>query len=149
MDLYRHCRCGPPRIFRECNMDLLFLEARPIPSHALMALLAVVIGGVQLMTAKGTSQYKVLGYIWVSLMMYVSISSFFVSEIALWGAYSPIHLLSAWTMVTLFAAVYFARVSNIKAHQLNMQLLYGLALILTGLFKLLPNRVMGQLFFGT
>ena len=33
-------------------MDLLFLEARPIPSHALMALLAVVVGGVQLMSAK-------------------------------------------------------------------------------------------------
>ena len=32
--------------------------------------------------------------------------------------------------------------------QLNMQLLYGLALILTGLFTLLPNRVMGQIFFG-
>ena len=70
-------------------MDLLFLEARPIPSHALMALLAVVIGGVQLISAKGTSQHKVLGYIWVSLMMYVSISSFFISEIRLWGAYSP------------------------------------------------------------
>ena len=82
-------------------MDLLFLEARPLPSHALMALLAVVIGGVQLMSAKGTSQHKVLGYIWVSLMMYVSISSFFISEIQLWGAYSPIHLLSAWTVLTL------------------------------------------------
>jgi uncharacterized membrane protein len=30
-----------------------------------------------------------------------------------------------------------------------MQLLYGLALILTGLFTLLPSRVMGQIFFGT
>ena len=113
-----------------------------------MALLAVVIGGVQLMSAKGTSQHKVLGYIWVSLMMYVSISSFFISEIQLWGAYSPIHLLSAWTVLTLCTAVYFARVRNIKAHQLNMQLRYGLALILTGLFTLLPNRVMGQIFFG-
>ena len=67
VELYRHYRYGP-RNFRECNMDLLFLEARPIPSHALMALLAVLIGGVQLMSAKGTSQHKVLGYIWVSLM---------------------------------------------------------------------------------
>ena len=64
-------------------MDPLFLEARPIPSHALMALLAVVIGGVQLMSPKGTCQHKALGYIWVSLMMYVSISSFFISEIQL------------------------------------------------------------------
>lgn len=64
-------------------MDLLFLEARPIPSHVLMALLAVVIGGVQLISVKGTPQRKALGYIWVSLTMYVSISSFFISEIQL------------------------------------------------------------------
>ena len=97
-------------------MDLLLLEARPIPSHALMALLAVLIGGVQLMSAKGTSQHKVLGYIWVTLMMYVSISSFFISKIQFWGAYSPIHLLSVWTVLALFTAVYFSRVGNIKAH---------------------------------
>ena len=129
-------------------MDLLFLEARPIPSHALMALLAVVIGGVQITSATGTPKHKVLGYIWVILMMYVSISSFFISEIQLWGAFSPIHVLSAWIVLTFCTAVYFARVGNIKAHQLNMQLLYGLALILTGLFTLLPNRLMGQIFFG-
>ena len=125
-------------------MDLLFFQSHPIPSHALTALVAVLIGGVQLMTVKGTPQHRVLGYIWVSLMIYVSISSFFISEIHLWGAYSPIHLLSIWTVLTLCTGVYFARVGNIKAHQLNMQLLYGLALILTGLFTLLPNRVMGK-----
>ena len=129
-------------------MELLFLETRPIPSHAITALLAVIIGAIQLASGKGTMQHRVLGYLWVSMMMYVSISSFFISEIHLWGTYSPIHLLSAWTVLTLCTGVYFARVGNIKAHQLNMQLLYGLALILTGLFTLLPNRVMGQIFFG-
>ena len=89
-----------------------------------------------------------LGYLWVSMMMCVSISSFFISEIQLWGAFSPIHLLSAWTVITLCTGIYFAGTGNIKAHQLNMQLLYGLALILTGLFTLLPNRVMGQMLFG-
>ena len=129
-------------------MELLFLETRPVPSHAITALLAVIIGAIQLASGKGTMQHRVLGYLWVSMMMYVSISSFFISEIQLWGTYSPIHLLSAWTVLTLCTGVYFARVGNIKAHQLNMQLLYGLALILTGLFTLLPNRVMGQIFFG-
>ena len=129
-------------------MELLFLEARPIPSHAITALIAVIVGGVQLTSTKGTRQHKMLGYIWVTLMMYVSVSSFFISEIQVWGAYSPIHLLSGWTILTLCTGVYFARVGNIKAHQLNMQLLYSLALILTGLFTLLPNRVMGQIFFG-
>ena len=129
-------------------MELLFLETRPIPSHAITALLAVIIGAIQLASGKGTMQHRVLGYLWVSMMMYVSISSFFIAEIQLWGPYSPIHLLSAWTVLTLCTGVYFARVGNIKAHELNMQLLYGLALILTGLFTLLPNRVMGQIFFG-
>ena len=129
-------------------MELLFLEAKPIPSHAITALVAVIIGAIQLISAKGTRQHQVLGYLWVSMMMYVSISSFFISEIQLWGAFSPIHLLSAWTVITLGIGIYFARSGNIKAHQLNMQLLYGLALILTGLFTLLPNRVMGQMLFG-
>ena len=113
-----------------------------------MALLAVVIGGVQLMSAKGTSLHKVLGYIWVSLMMYVPISSLCIFETRLWGAYSPINVLSVWTVLTLYPGVYFPCVGNIKAHQLNMQLLFGLALILTGLFTLLPNRLMGRIFFG-
>ena len=129
-------------------MELLFLEAKPIPSHAITALVAVIIGAIQLISAKGTRQHQVLGYLWVSMMMYVSISSFFISKIQLWGAFSPIHLLSAWTVITLCIGIYFARTGNIKAHQLNMQLLYGLALILTGLFTLLPNRVMGQMLFG-
>ena len=129
-------------------MELLFLEAKPIPSHAITALVAVIIGAIQLISAKGTRQHQVLGYLWVSMMMYVSISSFFISEIQLWGAFSPIHLLSAWTVITLCTGIYFARTGNIKAHQLNMQLLYGPALILTGLFTLLPSRVMGQMLFG-
>ena len=129
-------------------MELLFLEANPIPSHTITALVAVIIGGIQLASAKGTGQHQLLGYLWVSMMMYVSISSFFISEVRLWGTYSPIHLLSAWTVVTLCSGVYFALVGNIKAHQWNMVLLYILALILTGLFTLLPSRVMGQILFG-
>ena len=69
-------------------MELLFLEAKPIPSHAITALLAVIIGGIQIASAKGTRQHQLLGYLWVSMMMYVSISSFFISEIQLWGALS-------------------------------------------------------------
>lgn len=146
-----HCLYSLTKIVREVrkpNMELLFLEAKPIPSHAITALAAVIIGGIQLASAKGTRQHQLLGYLWVSMMMYVAISSFFISEIQLWGAFSPIHLLSAWTVFTLCTGVYFARVGNIKAHQWNMVLLFVLALILTGLFTLLPNRVMGQMLFG-
>ena len=61
-------------------MELLFLEAKPIPSHAITALLAVIIGGIQLASAKGTRQHQLLGYLWVSMMMYVSISIFYLGD---------------------------------------------------------------------
>ena len=86
---------------REPNMELLFLEAKPIPSHAITALLGSDYRRHSARSAKGTRQHQLLGYLWVSMMMYVSISSFFISEIQLWGPSVPIHLLSAWTVFTL------------------------------------------------
>ena len=64
------------------------------------------------------------------------------------GAYSPIHLLSLWTIFSLGLAIYFVRVGNIKRHKQVMIALYGFALILTGFFTLMPGRVMHQIVFG-
>ena len=120
-------------------MDLLFLEAKPIPSHAIAAMLAVILGAIQLMREKGTAGHKALGWAWMLLMLYVSVSSFFISEIQLWGAFSPIHLLSIWTIISIVGAIYFARVGDIARHKLTMQLLYVLALIVTGLIHALAR----------
>ena len=129
-------------------MEPLFNETQPIPFHAMAAMLAIVIGAIQFSMKKGGIKHKALGYIWVSLMLFVSISSFFIHEIKLWGNYSPIHLLSIWTIFSVGLAIYFVRVGNIKRHRQVMIALYGFALILTGLFTLLPGRAMNQLVFG-
>ena len=128
-------------------MDLLFSQARPIPSHAVMAMMAVILGGIQLASVKGTRRHRVLGWSWVGLMAYVACSSFLISEIRLWGAFSPIHLLSAWTLFSLAMAIYFARKGNIVRHKIWMQLLYVLALLVTGLLTLWPERVMHGVLF--
>ena len=129
-------------------MTLLFAEAPPIPLHALAALLAVVLGGMQLAMKKGTRLHKALGWIWTGLMAIVAITSFFIHEIKLWGQYSPIHLLSLWTLLSLGLGIYFARIGKIKNHQKTMVALYGFGLILAGLFTLMPGRVMHQIIFG-
>ena len=129
-------------------MEPLYNEAQPIPFHAMAAMLAIVIGAIQFSMKKGGIKHKALGYIWVSLMLFVSISSFFIHEIKLWGNYSPIHLLSIWTIFSVGLAIYFVRVGNIKRHRQVMIALYGFALILTGLFTLLPGRAMNQVVFG-
>ena len=129
-------------------MELLFSQVMPVPSHALAAMAAVIMGGAQLASARGTTRHRILGWIWVGLMTYVAASSLFISELRLWGAFSPIHLLSIWTLFALVMAVYFARQGNIRQHKIWMVLLYILALLVTGLFTFWPGRVMHGVLFG-
>lgn len=129
-------------------METLLKESQPIPLHAIVAMIAIILGGVQLYMKKGGATHKLLGWVWVGLMLIVSVSSFFIHEIKLWGAYSPIHLVSLWTIFAVGLAIYFVRVGKIKRHKRVMVTLYVFALILTGLFTLLPGRVMNQVVFG-
>ena len=129
-------------------MTLLFDQTHPIPLHAIMAMIAIILGGIQLSMKKGGPIHKLFGRIWVGLMMIVAISSFFIHEIKLWGAYSPIHLLSLLTIFILGVGIYYVRVGNIKRHKQTMITLYFFALILTGFFTFMPGRVMHQILVG-
>ena len=128
--------------------SLLFHQSAPIPLHALAALLAIVLGGIQLCLEKGTLRHRLCGWLWVCLMVVVAVSSFFIHEIKLWGRWSPIHLLSLWTIFSLGLAIYYAQIGKIHRHRQVMRALYVFALILTGFFTLLPGRVMYQVVFG-
>ncbi len=78
------------------------LNAAPaIPLHAFAAMTAFLLGVVQLAAPKGTLPHRTLGWIWVSLMVSVAVSSFWIHQIRLIGPWSPIHLLSIFTLVTL------------------------------------------------
>ena len=109
-------------------MSILFAQAQPIPLHAVAAMAAIILGGVQFYMKKGGILHKLIGRTWIGLMVVVSVSSFFIHKIELWGAYSPIHLLSVWTIFSLGLAIYYVRVGNIKRHKQVMIALYGFAL---------------------
>lgn len=81
-------------------------------------------------------------------MAYVAGSSLWISEIQMWGRFSPIHLLSLWTLGSLVFAVTMARRGNLRAHRRTMQSLFFLALVVTGLFTLVPGRVMHTILLG-
>ena len=116
--------------------------------HAIAAMIAVIFGGLQFYMKKGGLIHRLLGWTWVGLMLFVSVSSFFIHEIKMWGAYSPIHLLSLLTIFVLGLAVYFVRAGYIERHKHAMATLYGLALIVAGIFTFMPGRVMHQVAFG-
>ena len=131
-------------------MDFSVLNSaeQPIPIHAYAAFSAVILGGLQLSRPVGTRSHKYLGYTWVILMLWVSISSFWIHSIKIIGPFSPIHILSIFTIWSVFDAIRSARNGNIRRHKSMMKSLYVLALIVTGLFTFLPGRTMNVVLFG-
>ena len=91
------------------TLDPLLSAPQPIPVHAIAALVAMVLGGLQLWGPKGTRNHRTLGYIWVGLMAIVAFSGFFIHVLKLFGPFSPIHLLSVLTLASLWYAIRAAR----------------------------------------
>ncbi len=130
------------------DISILNSEPNPIPLHAYAAGLAVLLGALQIILPKGTTLHRTLGYGWVGLMLIVSISSFWIHSLKLFGLFSPIHILSVITIWTIYSGVKAARRGKINQHKIMMILLYVLALLVTGAFTLLPGRTMNAVFFG-
>src|SRR5215470_8882420 len=118
------------------------LNASPIiQGHAFAAMAAFALGVIQFAAPKGTMAHRTMGWAWVALMVVVSVSAFFIHEIKLWGAWSPIHLLAGFTLVGLGVAVHAARHSVIARHQRAMMALFFGALVAGG-FAFMPGRIM-------
>ena len=126
----------------------LFDAAPAIPLHAFAAMSAFVLGLVQFAAPKGTLPHRTLGWIWVLLMVSVAVSSFWIHQIRLIGPWSPIHLLSIFTLVMLPLAVWRAHRHRVADHRRIMIALFSGALVVAGLFTLLPGRIMHAVVFG-
>jgi uncharacterized membrane protein len=125
------------------------LDAAPqIPLHAFAAMAAFVLGLVQFAAPKGTLPHRTIGWIWVALMALVAGSSFWIHQIRLLGPFSPIHLLSIFTLAMLPFGVWFAHRHRVADHRRVMVLMFSGALVIAGLFTLLPGRIMHTVVFG-
>jgi uncharacterized membrane protein len=125
------------------------LEATPaIQIHAFAAMAAFALGLIQLAAPKGTLPHRTLGWIWVTLMLIVSITAFFIHQIRLWGPWSPIHLLAVFVLIVLPVAVYAARRHAVERHRWTMIGLFVGALVIGGFFTLAPGRIMHAVVFG-
>ena len=131
-------------------MTLVPLLAAPavIQLHAFAALSAFGLGAVQLAAPKGTIPHRAFGWLWASLMLAVVLSSFFIHTIRMWGPWSPIHLLSLFTLIMLPLAVLNARRHQVERHRRAMTGLFIGALVIAGIFTLWPGRIMHDVVFG-
>ena len=109
-----------------------------ILSHIFLALIALVIGAMNLLSKKGTNKHKLIGWFWIIFMGYVSISSFWIKELNE-GQYSWIHLLSIITILSLIISIIDIKLRYIKIHSIFMINTYA-GLFIAGIFTLLPGR---------
>jgi len=130
------------------NLSPLLDAAPAIPLHAFAAIAAFVLGLVQFAAPKGTLPHRTVGWIWVLLMLTVAASSFWIHAIRLWGPWSPIHLLSIFTLVMLPLGVWAAHRHRVTHHRHIMIGIFSGALVIAGLFTLLPGRIMHAVVFG-
>ena len=131
-------------------MNLAPLLAAPavIQIHAFAALSAFVLGAVQLAAPKGTIPHRAVGWLWAGLMLVLVLSSFFIHTIRLWGPFSPIHLLSIFTLAMLPLGVWRAHRHQVNAHRWTMVSIFTGALVIAGAFTLVPGRIMHAVVFG-
>ena len=114
----------------------------PSAIHLAAVVPAVAIGVTQLFLTKGTRLHKAMGWIWVLAMLVAVISSFWIMEIRKGAGLSFIHLLSAWVLFTLSAAIWHIRRGNVRAHKRYMVGLAG-----AGLGALAPGRFLSIALF--
>ncbi|SET73905.1 Uncharacterized membrane protein [Marinobacter segnicrescens] len=125
------------------------LAASPaIQIHVWAALGALMLGAAQFTTRRGSTLHRSLGWVWIVLIAAVALSSLFIHQIRMVGLWSPIHLLTVTTTVTLVYAIYAARARNHRGHGIALASIYVTGLIGAGAFTLMPGRIMHQVLFG-
>ncbi|WP_055436842.1 DUF2306 domain-containing protein [Lacinutrix algicola] len=119
--------------------------------HLFTVLPAFIIGTISLALKKGTQLHKVLGRIYMVLMLFTATVTLFMPAAVgptVFNHFGWIHLFSFLTLYTVPTAYTAIKKGNIKAHKRKMILLYFGALIIAGAFTFMPGRYLHSVFFG-
>lgn len=119
-----------------------------IQIHATSALFSLIIGPLAIYRKRRDIWHKTIGYSWIIAMVSVAISSFWIHSFGIIGPFSPIHLLSIWTLFVVVRAINFARVGKIVAHAEILRWLYWGGLWVAFALNFLPGRMSNRIVFG-
>ena len=129
------------------NLAPLLDAPLAIQIHVATVLPAALIGPYMFWARKGTPTHRLVGRIWLGLMVVSALSSFFIHSIDLWMGFSPIHLISIYILFGAWLAVKNARAHRIAAHKRQVLGLYLGGIVGAGAFTLLPGRLMNAVVF--
>ncbi len=129
------------------DASALLAASTVLQVHVVGAISTFAIGCCLLSGRKGGGLHRTFGYMWMVTMTLTADSSFFLTGLN-GNSYSPIHALSAWTIIFLPIGLAAARRGNIAAHRKHMTSLFTGGMAIAGLFTFLPGRMMWNIFFA-
>jgi uncharacterized membrane protein len=129
------------------SLDPLLSAPTLTQIHVACALVAIVVGAVQLSGRKGTDLHRILGWTWVAVISVVAATSIFMRDLND-GGLSVTHLFTAWTVVALPLGIMAARRGSILRHRAFMIGLYIGGLVIAAFFTLTPGRLLHKVLFG-
>ena len=104
-----------------------------------------------LIVRKGTPKHKLLGKIYVTLMLITAFVTLFMQAVVgptFLNHFGFIHLLSLLVFVTVPRAIFAIRRGDVAAHKKHMVGLYIGALLIAGTLAMMPGRMMHLWIFG-
>lgn len=119
--------------------------------HLATVVPAAMLGTYLIFWAKGTANHRLLGKIYMTLMLVTALASLLIptaGETQFLGHFGWIHLLSLVVLVSIPRAYYAARNHDVIKHKFEMIGLYVGGILVAGAFTLAPGRYLNQLFFG-
>lgn len=118
----------------------------PIILHVAAVLPTIPLGGWLLLARKGTALHKLLGKVWLVLMLITATTAIFIQTN---GSFSWIHLFVPLTFHAAWKVMATARAGNIRAHKNHLVRTYLLALMIPGIAAFAaPGRMMNVMLLG-
>jgi uncharacterized membrane protein len=124
------------------------LEASPwIQVHVAAAILALVLGLYQFLSRKGSVPHRIVGWIWIALLALICVTSFFIPGSWHIGPVSMFHLLSVYTLWSLYKGAQAARRGEVEDHRSYMSWLFGLSIVVSAAIAVASGGVLYQVVF--
>jgi uncharacterized membrane protein len=119
----------------------------PIWVHIATILVALTLTPVMLLRRRGDRVHRILGWVWAVALIITAADTFLIQTLNP-GSLSYIHLLSAWTLLQVPLLVFAARTHNVRRHRSAVRGMTTGALLIAGVFTLLPGRLLPHWLFG-
>lgn len=115
--------------------------------HIVTALSALVLGIAMFARRKGTPSHKIIGKLFLALMLIAATSAIFIRYLND-GSFSWIHIFVPVTVFAAWETVHHIRKGNLRGHKRAVKGLFFGALLIPGFFSFLPGRTMWVMVFG-